>query len=98
MYLFVFQLVLNLTFMEAVRGCTKQVALRIQATCERCGGSGGEPGTKEQICPYCRGRGEVSISWRLLEYTEMFEYSIQEFTGMIAKITEVYGVISKSLL
>ena len=53
------QLVLNLTFMEAVKGCTKQVPLRVQATCERCLGSGGEPGTKEQTCPYCRGRGEV---------------------------------------
>ena len=54
------QLVLNLTFMEAVRGCSKEIPLRVQATCDRCIGSGGEPGTKEQVCPLCRGRGEVS--------------------------------------
>ena len=54
------QLTLSLSFMEAVRGCTKQVSLRVQATCERCLGSGGEPGTREQTCPYCQGRGEVS--------------------------------------
>ena len=56
------QLVLNLTFNEAVRGCEKEVSLRVQASCERCFGSGGEPGTKEQTCPYCRGTGQVSES------------------------------------
>ena len=61
---------LNLSFMEAVRGCTKPVAVRIQATCERCRGSGGEPGTKEQTCPYCRGRGEVRVSWNILKCVE----------------------------
>lgn len=55
----VHQLVLDLTFDEAVKGCSKEVSMRVQGTCSRCHGSGGEPGTKEQICPYCRGRGEV---------------------------------------
>ena len=54
------QLVLHLTFNEAVRGCEKEVSMRVQARCDRCFGTGGEPGTKEQICPYCRGTGEVS--------------------------------------
>lgn len=56
------QLVLNLSFNEAVQGCSKEVSMRVQGTCERCSGSGGEPGTKEQTCPYCRGRGEVRES------------------------------------
>ena len=55
------RIVLNLSFGESVRGCTKDVSLRLQGTCERCFGSGGEPGTKEQVCPYCQGRGEVSM-------------------------------------
>ena len=54
------QLVLNLSFNEAVRGCEKEVSVRVQGPCDRCFGSGGEPGTKEQTCPYCRGTGEVS--------------------------------------
>lgn len=54
------QLVLNLSFDESVHGCTKDVSLRVQGTCDRCYGTGGEPGTKEQTCPSCRGRGEVS--------------------------------------
>ena len=57
----VHQLVLNLSFDEAVQGCSKEVSMRVQGACERCHGSGGEPGTKEQTCPYCRGRGEVSV-------------------------------------
>ena len=50
--------------MEAVQGCSRQIPLRVQASCSRCFGSGGEPGTKEQTCPYCRGRGEVSKEGR----------------------------------
>ena len=46
--------------MESVKGCTKEVSMRVQATCERCNGTGGEPGTKTQVCPHCRGSGEVS--------------------------------------
>ncbi len=53
------QLALNLSFEEAVQGCTKDISMRVQETCSRCKGRGGEPGTKEQMCPYCRGRGEV---------------------------------------
>ena len=56
------QLVLNLSFDESVRGCTREVSMRVQGTCERCNGVGGEPGTKEEVCPYCRGRGEVSCN------------------------------------
>ena len=63
---------LNLSFMEAVRGCTKDISLRVQGTCERCFGSGGEPGTKEQVCPYCRGRGEV---WFTMLSPQMLLYS-----------------------
>ncbi len=51
---------LTLGFSESVSGCTKDISLRVQGTCGRCFGSGGEPGTKEQMCPYCRGKGEVS--------------------------------------
>ena len=64
------QLVLNLTFNESVRGCEKEVSLRVQAPCDRCFGSGGEPGTKEQVCPYCRGTGEVSDLWVIVDRSE----------------------------
>lgn len=53
------QLSLSLSFDDAVQGCTREVTLRVQGVCDRCNGYGGEPGTKEQKCPYCRGTGEV---------------------------------------
>lgn len=56
------QLSVNLTFMEAVKGCTKDLSMRVQAMCERCGGGGGEPGTKTQTCPYCRGTGQEVVN------------------------------------
>lgn len=56
----VIQLSLNLSFNEAVSGCTKEVSVRVQGVCKRCHGFGAEPGTKERTCPYCRGTGEVS--------------------------------------
>ena len=48
--------------MEAVKGCTKPVTLRIQDMCGRCSGTGAEPGKKPQTCPYCQGKGEVSVA------------------------------------
>ncbi|XP_019850859.1 PREDICTED: dnaJ homolog subfamily A member 3, mitochondrial-like isoform X1 [Amphimedon queenslandica] len=53
---------LSLSFMESVKGCSKELSMRVQAMCERCSGSGGEPGTKTEVCPYCRGSGEEVIS------------------------------------
>lgn len=75
------QLVLSLSFMEAVRGCTKEVAMRVQATCDRCMGSGGEPGTREQVCPYCQGRGEVR---------PRNHYPIPLFTAELRACLQVY--------
>ena len=46
--------------MESVKGCTKDIQMRVQAMCDRCDGRGGEPGTQTHICPYCRGTGQVS--------------------------------------
>ena len=31
-------------------------------TCERCAGSGSEPGTQRETCETCRGRGEIRMS------------------------------------
>lgn len=53
------ELKLSLSFDESVQGCTREVSVRVQGVCDRCHGYGGEPGTKEHKCPYCRGSGEV---------------------------------------
>lgn len=53
---------LELTFEEAAFGVEKNVRLNREETCERCNGSGAEPGTKAETCPDCHGTGEVRVT------------------------------------
>ena len=50
---------LDLTFEEAVFGVQKEVELQTLAACERCGGTGSEPGTHPSRCRSCGGLGEI---------------------------------------
>jgi molecular chaperone DnaJ len=50
---------LTLRFEEAVFGAHKEIPVHHLATCERCGGSGAEPGSGPVTCTTCRGRGQV---------------------------------------
>jgi molecular chaperone DnaJ len=53
-------LVLELDFEEAAFGATKEVRVETQEMCDRCGGTGAEPGTHPSRCTTCGGSGEVS--------------------------------------
>ncbi|KAG2609003.1 chaperone protein dnaJ GFA2, mitochondrial-like [Panicum virgatum] len=48
---------LEISFMEAVQGCTKTINFQTSVTCETCGGAGVPPGTKPETCATCRGSG-----------------------------------------
>jgi len=50
---------LTITFEEAFTGVEKQIEVARLLTCERCSGSGAEPGTGDESCPSCRGSGQV---------------------------------------
>src|SRR5438034_4714928 len=50
---------LTMSFDEAVFGTKKEVAVESLAACERCGGTGCEPGTHPSRCTRCGGAGEV---------------------------------------
>ncbi|RZC77401.1 hypothetical protein C5167_001630 [Papaver somniferum] len=50
---------LELSFMEAVQGCSKTVTFKTSIKCETCGGSGVPPGTKPETCRPCRGSGMI---------------------------------------
>lgn len=50
---------LELSFMEAVQGCTKTLTFQTVLPCEACGGSGVPPGTKPETCRSCKGMGAV---------------------------------------
>uniref|UniRef100_A0A1D1YIA1 Chaperone protein dnaJ 1, mitochondrial n=2 Tax=Anthurium amnicola TaxID=1678845 RepID=A0A1D1YIA1_9ARAE len=51
------QVELELSFMEAVQGCTKTVSFQTELPCETCNGTGVPPGTKPETCRACRGSG-----------------------------------------
>jgi molecular chaperone DnaJ len=44
---------------EVATGTTRDVPFGVAATCERCSGSGAEPGTQVRTCPACGGNGRV---------------------------------------
>jgi len=50
---------MELTLEEVVRGVRRTVEMRMPVECERCNGSGGEPGTHATRCETCEGVGEV---------------------------------------
>ncbi len=53
------ELVLELSFEEAVFGAEKTVSLREQVVCSTCTGSGAQPGTSSERCTDCAGSGQV---------------------------------------
>lgn len=49
----------EITFMEAVHGVSKEVQLTRRDTCWTCEGTGSRPGYKKETCPACNGRGQI---------------------------------------
>ncbi|WP_456474718.1 molecular chaperone DnaJ [Candidatus Pyrohabitans sp.] len=55
---------MEITLEEAAKGAEKVVSYRRLETCERCSGSGAEPGSGRSTCPSCGGRGSVGFTQR----------------------------------
>jgi molecular chaperone DnaJ len=53
------EVVLELTFREAVFGTSHEITFDALATCATCQGSGARPGTTAVSCPECQGTGEL---------------------------------------
>jgi molecular chaperone DnaJ len=49
----------TLEFAEAAFGVTREIAVDVIGACERCQGSGAEPGTQPDRCETCGGQGRV---------------------------------------
>lgn len=54
---------LELSFIEAIKGCKKSITLDLDEACERCHGKGG---FGEKTCPTCKGHGRVIEEQRSL--------------------------------
>ena len=55
---------LNLSFMEAAKGCAKEINIQRLERCASCNGSGAAPGTTTETCSACNGAGQVRVQQR----------------------------------
>ena len=53
---------MQITLEEAAFGVEKEIEVRKLDTCDKCNGSGAEPGSRAVTCPTCGGRGQVISS------------------------------------
>src|SRR5581483_12094767 len=61
---------LEITLEEAARGVEKEISFRKNVTCERCDGTGAEPGSKRVTCPTCRGAGQIRRSGGIITFAQ----------------------------
>ncbi|HWA10401.1 MAG TPA: molecular chaperone DnaJ [Opitutaceae bacterium] len=61
---------LEITLEEAAKGVEKEISFRKLVACERCDGSGAEPGSKRVTCPTCRGTGQIRRSGGIIVFTQ----------------------------
>lgn len=60
------QVLLQISFMEAVFGVEKEIRLKKSIKCQKCQGSGAEPGSKIETCQTCGGSGRVQRMQRTI--------------------------------
>ncbi len=61
---------LEITLEEAAKGVEREISFRRQHACERCSGSGAEPGSKKVVCPTCRGAGQIRRSGGIITFAQ----------------------------
>jgi len=58
------EMTIRISLEEAFRGIGREISIPRLEKCDRCGGSGAEPGTEVKSCPYCGGSGQVEREQR----------------------------------
>lgn len=53
---------LEINLKEAAFGTERKIEIPVWETCDRCNGSGTEPGTTKKTCPECNGTGEIRMT------------------------------------
>lgn len=58
------EVTLDISFLEAAKGCVKKIAYQCIENCKSCGGSGAKKGTSPKTCASCKGSGQVVVNQR----------------------------------
>ena len=53
---------IEIDFLEAAKGCTKEISFKKPVSCPDCKGEGVAPGKSKTTCPQCGGMGQVRVS------------------------------------
>ncbi len=53
------QVDVEISFQEMVTGAKRDVSLLRKTACDVCSGTGGEPGSRQDTCPTCKGSGKI---------------------------------------
>ena len=53
---------INISFMEAAKGCVKKMGIEYPQECTSCKGNGSENGTNIEACSHCNGAGKVGYN------------------------------------
>ena len=61
---------LEITLEDAARGMEKEISFRKAMACDRCDGSGAEPGSRRVTCSTCRGAGQIRRSGGIITFTQ----------------------------
>ncbi len=57
---------IRISFMDAINGTKIELPIEYDDVCDRCNGTGSEPGAGEETCPYCHGTGYVKTQQRTI--------------------------------
>lgn len=78
----------RLSFLDAVKGCKKDISYTRKKPCADCKGTGAKNGTAYQTCAKCGGTGEIQYTQRAGFFTQVSTKICDECNGTGKKITE----------
>ena len=58
------EITVNISFIEAAKGCRKKINYEKIETCRKCSGTGAKEGTSPKKCTTCNGLGQVVVNQR----------------------------------
>ncbi|KAF5752679.1 chaperone protein dnaJ 1 mitochondrial [Tripterygium wilfordii] len=79
---------IEISFMEAVQGCTKTINFKTDVPCSACGGEGVPPGVKPERCRRCKGSGTI--------FSQKGIFSIQSTCPQCGGIGQTVSSVCKS--
>ncbi len=72
-------------FSEMAKGAEREISLYKTVVCDKCGGTGGEAGTRKKTCPTCQGKGRIQKTSRSFfgNFSQVVECSECSGTGEV---------------